>query len=150
MSIFGKKAIQVEIKSSGDAFHSLFKHKPHDVSKLSDHVHGCDLHEGEFGTVGSVISWKYVHDGKVRFGKEIVKDINEEKRSITFDVIEGDLLEQYKTILITFHVDREGENDLVTWTCEYEKLNEGVPDPDTFVEYLKNVTKGIESGHLKE
>lgn len=62
MGLTGKLFAQVEIKSDGDLFHHLFRHKPHHLSKISPkHVQSCDLHEGEFGKVGSVIFWKYVH-----------------------------------------------------------------------------------------
>ncbi len=151
MALTGEKVAQVEIKSCGDAFHTLFRHKPHHVSNVIPHiVQGCDLHEGEWGTVGSVISWNYFHDGRNEYAKEIVEDINEEKRSITFKIIEGDLLELYKTFSFTVHVDKKGQGSLVTWTLNYEKLNESIPDPDTLLDYFINLTKEIEVGHLKE
>ncbi|KAL0288448.1 UNVERIFIED_CONTAM: Kirola [Sesamum calycinum] len=55
------------------------------------------------GTVGSVIYWNYTHDGKERVAKEIIEAIDEEKKSVTFKVIEGDLMELYKTIKLTVH-----------------------------------------------
>ncbi|KAK6157595.1 hypothetical protein DH2020_011843 [Rehmannia glutinosa] len=115
---------------------------------MSDHVHNCDLHEGEWGTVGSIISWNYTHDGKVRVTKEIIEAIDEEKKLVTFKVIEGDLTELYKNFKFIVHVDTSGEDNLVTWTLEYEKLNEDVPDPHTLMDYLLKVTKDIETHHL--
>lgn len=52
---------KVEIKSDGDVFHEIFRHRPHSISEMSDKIKGCDLHEGEWGTVGSVIFWNYSH-----------------------------------------------------------------------------------------
>ncbi len=149
MSLSGKKVAQIAIKSNLDVFHQLWMHKPHHIKHLSpDLVHACEVHEGEFGRVGSVISWKYVHDGKIRFSKQIITEINEEKKLISFKNIEGDLLEIYKYVQITLHVETSGDDNLVTWTVEYEKLNESVPDPDTLMEMLINVIKDIETGHL--
>ncbi|XP_052520222.1 uncharacterized protein LOC128071376 [Budorcas taxicolor] len=138
---------QIEIKSDGDVFHELIRHKPHNISSISpDKIQGCDLHEGEWGTVGFVIVWKYTHEC---VAKDIIEAIDEEKKSVTLNVIEGDLKELYKTFLSTVHVDKHGVNNLVTWTFEYEKLNEDVPDPDTLMDFSVNLTKDIETHHLQ-
>ena len=68
---------------------------------------------------------------------------------MTFKVIEGDLTELFKTMIIIVHVDTKGENNLVTWTFKYEKLNEDVPDPETLMDFCITVTKDIETHHLK-
>ncbi|XP_059649548.1 kirola-like [Cornus florida] len=150
MVLSGKLVSQTEIKSGGDVFHDLFKTKPHHISNITPGlIQGCDLHEGDWGTVGSVISWNYVHDGKECVAKELIEAIDEEKKSMTFKVIEGHLLDLYKTIVITFHVDTKGESNLVTWTFVYEKLSEHVPDPNTLMDLCIALTKDIETHHLQ-
>ncbi|CAL5354847.1 unnamed protein product [Camellia sinensis] len=146
---------QVEIKSDGDAFHEIFRYKPHHINTMSPgNIHGADLHEGEWGTVGSVIYWTYTHgcylDGKKKTAKEIIEAIDEEKKSVTFKVVEGDLMQLYKTFIITVHVDTKGENNLVTWNFEYEKLNEAVEEPTTLMDFAIAVTKDIETHHLQQ
>ncbi|XP_027100313.2 kirola [Coffea arabica] len=146
----GKLVNQIEIKSDGDVFHEIFRHRPHHVSTMSPtHIQGCELHDGNWGTVGSVIFWNYTHDGKKKVAKEVIQAIDEAKRSITFKVIEGDLLELYKTFIITVHVDTHGKSNLVTWTLEYEKKNPNIPDPNTLMDFCLHVTKDIETHHLK-
>jgi hypothetical protein len=88
-------------------------------------------------------------DGKERVAKEIVEAIDEANKLVKFKVIEGDLMELYKTFYLTVHVETKGENNLVTWTLEYEKLKESVPDPHTLMEFCRHVTKDIETHHLK-
>lgn len=87
-------------------------------------------------------------DGKDMFGKEIIEVIDEEKKSITFKVIEGNVLEIYKNFKLTCHVDTEGVDHLVTWTFEYEKMHEDVEDPHTLMDVIVGITKDIESHHL--
>lgn len=58
-------------------------------------------------------------------------------------------MELYKTFKFTVHVDTKGENNLVTWTLDYEKMKEDVPDPNTLMEFCLNVTKDIETHHLQ-
>ncbi|KAL0424629.1 UNVERIFIED_CONTAM: Kirola [Sesamum radiatum] len=149
MALSGKLVSQIDIKCDGDVFHEIFRERPHHISGMSpDKIQNCDLHDGQWGTVGSVIYWNYTHDGKERVAKEIIEAIDEEKKSVTFKVIEGDLMELYKTIKLTVHVDTTGDDNLVTWTIEYEKLNEDVPDPNTLMEFCLHVTKDIERHHV--
>ncbi|CAI9296882.1 unnamed protein product [Lactuca saligna] len=149
MTLSGTLVNQVTIKSDGDVFHEIFRQRPHHISEMSP---GCikkvDLHEGEWGVVGSVIVWDFIHDGKAKVAKEVIEAIDEEKKSVCFKVIGGDILEAYKTFLITVHVDTNGEENIVTWTFHYEKLNENIDDPQTLMDFCLTVTKDIENHHL--
>lgn len=71
------------------------------------------------------------------------------KNSTTHKVIEGDLLELYKSFTIIVEATPKEGGSLVHWTLEYEKLNEDVPDPNSFLEYLCGVSTEID-GHLHE
>lgn len=93
--------------------------------------------------------WCDAADGKEKTCKQRIEAIDEEKKSVTFNVVGGDLLQLYKTFVITVHVDTKGENNLVTWTIEYEKLNGDVEDPTTLMDLIITVTKDIETHHLK-
>ncbi|KAL8035009.1 hypothetical protein ABFX02_12G069100 [Erythranthe guttata] len=65
MGLTGKLVSETSIKSDGDVFHEIFRHRPHHISDMSpDHIQGVDLHDGEWGTVGSQIFWKYTHGTK--------------------------------------------------------------------------------------
>ncbi|XP_058184348.1 kirola-like isoform X1 [Rhododendron vialii] len=150
MGLSGKMVRDVEIKSDGDVFHEIFRYRPHHISTMSPgNIQNVDLHEGDWGTVGSVIFWNYTHDGKEKTAKEVIEAIDEEKKLVRFKVVEGDLLQLYKTFTLTVHVDTKGENNLVTWTLEYEKLNGDVEDPTTLMDVCIVVTKDIETHHLK-
>ncbi|KAK6157591.1 hypothetical protein DH2020_011839 [Rehmannia glutinosa] len=145
MGLKGKLISQIDIKSDGDVFHEIFREKPHHVAGISpDHVQNCDLHDGEWGKVGSIICWDYTHE----VAKEIIEAIDEEKKLVTFKVIEGDLMKLYKTFKLIVHVDTSGDDNLVTWTLEYEKLSEDVPHPHTIMDILLKINKDIETHHL--
>ncbi|KAI3825118.1 hypothetical protein L1987_06594 [Smallanthus sonchifolius] len=150
MALSGKRVFQVEIKSKGDIFHNLWKSNPHQIPSLTPTtIQNCQTHDGEVGTVGSVLLWNYFYDGKDCVAKTLIKDINDDKKSITFEVLEGDLLKQYKTFVSNVQVDNHGSNNVVTWTVEYEKLSPSVLDPDTLMEFCKKVAKDIETHHLQ-
>lgn len=88
-------------------------------------------------------------DGKKKVAKQVIETIDEENKSITFKMLEGDLMELYKSFIISIHVDTKGEDNLVTWTLDYEKLREDVEDPNTLMEFFIHLTKDIESHHLQ-
>ncbi|PWA55802.1 hypothetical protein CTI12_AA395780 [Artemisia annua] len=64
-------------------------------------------------------------------------------------VLEGEIMQIYKRIAANVRADQNGGNCLVTWTVEYEKINEDVPDPDSIIDIAYNLTKDIETHHLK-
>ena len=80
--------------------------------------------------------------------KERVEAIDEEKKSVTFKVVGGDLLESFKIFDITVHVDTSGEDNLVTWSFDYEKLDESVKDPTQYLDLVLSMTRDIETHHL--
>ncbi|KAK2973063.1 hypothetical protein RJ640_023560 [Escallonia rubra] len=90
----------------------------------------------------------HILDGKAQTVKQIIESIDKVHKTVVYKVIEGNLLELYKTFLVKIHVDTKGENNLVTWTFEYEKLHEGIEDPTTTMDFLVKITKEIETHHL--
>ncbi|KAL7260302.1 hypothetical protein ACSBR1_006050 [Camellia fascicularis] len=134
-----------QIKSDGDVFHELFRHKPHHISTMSpgDMVLIC------MNVIGDMLALSSLGTVLMKVAKVVVEAIDEENKSVTHKVIDGDLTELYKAFKGTVHVDTKGENNLVTWTFEYEKKSENVEDPNTLMDFLINVTKDIETHQLK-
>ncbi|XP_021911714.1 MLP-like protein 43 [Carica papaya] len=152
MSLLGKLEAHLEIKAPPEKFHEIFTHKPHHVSSITpDKIHGCDLHDGEWGTVGSIICWTYFHDGKKKIGKKIVEAIDFGKHLIKFKVIEGDVMEEYKSFSITIQLTpkENGEGSIAHWLLEYEKISEEVAHPETLLTFILDISKDIDA-HLTE
>ncbi|XP_062109610.1 MLP-like protein 43 [Humulus lupulus] len=152
-SDIGKLETDVEIKASAEKFHEMFTHKPHHITHASsDKIQNCDLHEGEWGQVGSVICWNYFHEGKAKVVKEIVEAIDEEKNLITFKVIEGDLMEHYKSFKFKIQATpkTDGQGSVVHWTIEYEKHHEEILDPHSMIEFLEDISKDLDVHLLQD
>lgn len=75
----------------------------------------------------------------------MIQSIEEEKKLIQFKMLEGDLMELYKSFVATFHVENEGEIDLVTLTMEYEMVKEDVEHPISLLSYFIELAKDIET-----
>ncbi|KAL3831048.1 hypothetical protein ACJIZ3_019850 [Penstemon smallii] len=141
-----KLTAQLAFKAGGDVFHHLLANRPKHLSNVSPgKIQGCDLHQGEFGKNGSIIQWSYTLDGKQQIAKEMIQDINLEKKQISFKMVEGDLMELHKNMIITMHVETKGGVDFVTWTIEYELHSEENPHPLSFLNFLIEFTKDVET-----
>ncbi|KAF4364573.1 hypothetical protein CsatB_019792 [Cannabis sativa] len=148
----GKLEIDVESNTSPPKFYELLKHRPHHFPGASkDLIQSCDLHEGEWGKEGSVLYWNYFHEGKPKVAKEVVEDIDDDKKAITYRVIEGDLMEHYKSFKFVIQVipKTDGEGSIVHWTIHYEKLHHEIIDPHTMIEFVHELTKYLDT-HLHE
>lgn len=86
-------------------------------------------------------------DGKAKVAKELFEAIDDENNSITLRVVEGDLLEHYKSFKITIQASPKGEGCSVHWTFEYEKVHGDVEDPHTLLQLAVDLSADIGS-HL--
>lgn len=72
-------------------------------------------------------------DGKPTFSKELTEAIDDVNHSVTFKVLEGNPLDRYKSFKITLQVTPKlgvhDEGSVVSLVLQYEKLHDGVPDP---------------------
>ncbi|KAE8730091.1 MLP-like protein 28 [Hibiscus syriacus] len=151
-SLIGKLEADIEIKASPEQFHDMLANKLHHVPHTAkDKVRQCDLHEGEWGKVGTVFNFHYVHDGKDKVAKEVVEVVDPDKNLVRFRVIEGDLMEEYKSFLLTLQAfpKSEGSGSIVHWIFDYEKLHEGIGHPETLLQLGLDISKDIDA-HLTQ
>ncbi|CAA7022443.1 unnamed protein product [Microthlaspi erraticum] len=152
-SLVGKLETEVEIKASAEKFHHMFTARPHHVSKATPgKIQACDLHEGEWGKVGSIISWNFVHDGEAKVSKDRIDAVEPEKNLIKLTVIEGDLLKEYKSFAFTIQATpkHEGSGSIVHWHLEYEKISEEIAHPETLLQFCVEMSKEIDDHLLAE
>ncbi|XP_073015768.1 MLP-like protein 43 [Primulina eburnea] len=141
-----KLIAQVAFKAGGDVFHHLISNKPHHLSNVTPgKIQACELHQGDYGTNGSVILWKYTFDSKPPSLKFLGQDIDEVKKTISYKMLEGDLLKYYKNMLITMHVETRDRVDFVTWTVEYELLKPENQHPISLIGFFIDLTKEVET-----
>ena len=74
--------------------------------------------------------------------------IDDENNSITFKVLEGDLMEHYKSFRVTLKCNpKDGQGSVIHWTLEYEKHHAEIIDPHTLVQFVTDLSKDLEK-HL--
>ncbi|KAJ9708430.1 hypothetical protein PVL29_000460 [Vitis rotundifolia] len=142
--------LQTEIKSSPDRIFDIYKNKTSLMPKISpDKLKSIEVLEGDGKSVGSVRLWTYVMGGAV-IAKDKIVAIDEEKGSMTFDLIGGEVTNYYKSFKATIEATSEAHTNLVKWSLEYEKANETVPTPQSHLAFLLDVSKEVDAYLLKE
>ncbi|KAL3360939.1 hypothetical protein AABB24_014054 [Solanum stoloniferum] len=144
MGVKGKLTVSVEVKCGGHLVHDLFHMNTHHIANITPKNVNCfEIHEGESVKVDSIVSWNYNEAGQQKFMKEVIEAINPHEKSIRWKIIEGDLLEMYSSFtIITSH-----QPQWTTWTFEYEKKTEDIPEPLILLGIVIDMTKDLE-GHL--
>ncbi|WMV44914.1 hypothetical protein MTR67_038299 [Solanum verrucosum] len=139
---------KIEMKANKDVFHDVFTNKPHHVSAMSPLlVQGFDLLEGDNGTVGSKVCWTYTLDGEKNISKQILEAIDHENKVLTLKEFEGDVTDKYDSFKATLHIKTKDEIDLVSWTLEYERPNENVPELIRLLNFIVGMTKVVDVHH---
>ncbi|XP_061336899.1 MLP-like protein 34 [Gastrolobium bilobum] len=145
MALTGKLSVEVGIQASAAKFFKLFAAELHDVQNLADIVHETKVHQGDWHSIGSVKQWTYTLDGKVVSCKEKVESIDEEKKTITYSLFDGDVAQKYKTFKLIFQViDKNDGRAAVNWTIEYERINEDIQPPFSYIEYFYKFATSID------
>ncbi|QCD95906.1 hypothetical protein DEO72_LG6g603 [Vigna unguiculata] len=139
-----KVEANVHIKASAEEFHDVLCNRTHHIANiLPQKIKSVEIHKGEWGTEGSIISWNYLHDGKICVSKEVIEGIEKENNKTKFKVIDGDLLRHYKSFMFIGQATSKEDGSVVNWVLEYEKQNSHTPDPYTLLELVIEMTKEI-------
>ncbi|XP_050231622.1 MLP-like protein 328 [Mercurialis annua] len=139
----------LELKSSAEQFLSLWKGRAHQVpDHTPSNIHAVHVHEGDWETSGCILVWKYTIDGR----KEVFKQkltVDDEKKQVIMIGVGGDLLNMYKVYNIVWELTPKPQGSSTKITVEYEKLNETVPAPHSYLDFLVQITKDMDEGIIK-
>ncbi|KAL8531863.1 hypothetical protein ACS0TY_008459 [Phlomoides rotata] len=140
----GKLVSQVSVKTEQDVFQVFMF--PNCIPQITpDKVQSVDLLEGRWGTLGSIVTWYYIEGGENKINKVRIESVDEKKKSITFKSIGGNMLESYNPFIVKVDIRTNGQQNLITWTMEYEKKSEAAPEPRAFMNYLLDFSRQLHS-----
>ncbi|KAK7304541.1 hypothetical protein VNO77_42422 [Canavalia gladiata] len=150
MVLTGKVSTELGIQTTAAKFFNLFVKQLHHVQNISDTVHEAKLHQGDWHGIGSVKSWTYTVDGKVTTCKEKIEVIDPRNKSLTFDLFDGDVGKVFKILKAHLEViDKDDGSAIAKWTYEYEKVNEDIPPPYGYLDFVTKITKDVDAHLLK-
>ncbi|TKY69307.1 defense response [Spatholobus suberectus] len=137
---------RVQLKSCPEKFYNFLKSQnqciPNNVH--SEKVHAVEIQEGDWDTPGSVKLWKYIIEGKEEIFKEKVI-MDEVNKIITYVAVGGNALELYKSYKAILKV----ENGMLKLRIEYEKLNDDIPAPKKYQQFIINIVRDIDANLVK-
>ncbi|XP_030514565.1 MLP-like protein 28 [Rhodamnia argentea] len=149
MAVRGKLEVEVDLKSSADQFYSFFRNTPHHLPNACTELHAGEIHEGEWASAGSVRKWTYSVEGKKEKFKEKIEFDDGNKAAIHVGV-EGDVFKYYRSYKAIWQaVRRDGGPDVVKVIIEYEKLNESMPHPVSYLDFMANMAKDVDAHLVK-
>ncbi|KAL1346460.1 MLP-like protein 43 [Arachis hypogaea] len=152
MALSGKLSTEIVIHAPAEKFFNLVSKSIHDVQNICERVHHTKLHQGEdWHSIGdSVKHWTYVIDGKVTTCKETIESIDENNKTIKFNLFNGDISQQYKILKLSIQeIDNSNGSVSAKWTVEYEKINDNVEAPYGYMELFDKSTKEMDAHLLK-
>ncbi|KAK3442607.1 hypothetical protein EUGRSUZ_B02916 [Eucalyptus grandis] len=108
-----------------------------------------EIHEGEWHTEGSIRKWTYSVEGKKETFKQKIQ-FDDKNKIATHVGIEGEVFNYYKSYTAIWQaVLMDGGPDVVKVIIGYEKLNESMPHPVIYIDFLVNMTKDIDAHLVK-
>ena len=77
-------------------------------------------------------------------------EIDEENKSMTVFVFDGDVMENYSSFKCNLQIiPKLHGRSIARWSWEYEKLNSDSPAPNKYMDFAVYLTRDIESNLLK-
>ncbi|KAJ9708435.1 hypothetical protein PVL29_000464 [Vitis rotundifolia] len=150
MAQLAKMEVQVEIKSHASEFHEIYSSKVYLVPKACpEKVKSIQVVEGDWETVGSVQLWTCIIGGNTEDAKLVVEMVDDENKSVTLKVVEGEIVKYFKSFKCSTQVTVKDKGSLVTWSVEYEKLHESGPAPDAYLNFAMGVIEDVDAYLLK-
>ncbi|XP_028767198.1 MLP-like protein 28 [Neltuma alba] len=137
----------VELQTSALKFLEIFSTKTYKLATISpDIIQSLEIIGGDWGTAGFSFLVHYTVEGTAQVAKEVVESINLIERSITFKVIEGDLLDVYNSFRFILKITPNVlSGSVVHWTLEYEKPSDDTADPTSLMKEVIQVSKDVDA-----
>ncbi|XP_026419864.1 major latex protein 15-like [Papaver somniferum] len=140
--LIGKLITISEVNCEAHHYYEIWKHHEDMPNAVPHQYTGVKVVEGHGLTSGCIKEWDYVHEGQTLVVKEKTT-FDDETMTICHSAVGGDVLKDYKKFdaILDVNPKADGKGCTVSWTIDYEKLNEDSPVP---INYLAFLQKNIE------
>ena len=136
-----KMEFDAEVEAPAHLLYDVLANKPQSLSTISpDYIQKSGVESGKYGTV---LTFHYTIDGEPKTAKEIIEKKDDENYSITWKIVDGDLLKEYKSFKMGVQATPTGTGSLVHMTFEYENNNGCSQEPHSLKEFTLHNVKNI-------
>ncbi|TKY69829.1 defense response [Spatholobus suberectus] len=131
MATRGKLEVDIDLKSNPDKYWQTIRNSTTIFPKALPHDYkNIEILEGDGKAAGSVRRITYAEGSPiVKSSVEKIEAADDTKKTVSYAVIEGDLLKYYDKFKGHITVTPNGDGCEVKWTAEYHKASPDVPDP---------------------
>ncbi|CAH2033769.1 unnamed protein product [Thlaspi arvense] len=152
MGLSGALHVEVEVKSPaenfwlalGDGVNLLPREFPKDYKTIQ-------ILAGDGNAPGSIRLITYGEGSPlVKISAERIESVDLEKRSMTYSIIGGEMLEYYKTFKGTITITPKDGGSILKWSAEFEKSGHEIDDPHVIKDFAVKNFKEIDEYLLKQ
>ncbi|KAL3631047.1 hypothetical protein CASFOL_024031 [Castilleja foliolosa] len=144
-----KVEVEVEMKSKSDKVWASIRDSTDVFPKALSHQYkSIDVLEGDGKSAGSIrlVTYQPGLSDITKPAKEKVEKVDEANKSLSYSVIEGDVLEYYKNFKASLSVSPKGDHgSVVKWWCNFDKASDQVPNPDLIRDFAINNFKELDA-----
>ncbi|KQJ83035.1 MLP-like protein 423 [Brachypodium distachyon] len=152
-----KVELVVEVKSPADKLWTALRDSTELFPKIfPEQYKSIETVEGDGKSAGTVRLLKYTEGvPMVTFAKEKVEMADDEKKVVSYSVVDGELVSFYKNFRVTVQVTPSAKDDgaaagaVVNWAMEFDKASDAVPDPDVIKETAAKTFHDLDDYLLK-
>ncbi|MED6143643.1 hypothetical protein PIB30_007946 [Stylosanthes scabra] len=141
--LIGKLEAEIEVKSKADKFWSAIREFATIFSKASPSDYkSIQIIQGDGKVPGSIYKTTLGQGYElVKTVTERIEGVDEENRTITYSVIDGEVLKYLKSYkgFISVTPKEDDNGSIVKWCCEYEKASQDVPEPIFIKEFATKI-----------
>ncbi|RDX62050.1 MLP-like protein 43, partial [Mucuna pruriens] len=155
-----KLETSMHIQASSEHFCDVYWNRTHHIANIfPEKIHSIEINEGEWGTEGSIVTWNYYlgkelrlqtsssKQGKTCAAKVVAESIDRKDNKMTFKVIDGDLLQYYKSFKFILQVTPKEKGSIACMVLEYEKQQDHFPDPHIMLQLTAEVMKKVDADY---
>ncbi|KAK6152836.1 hypothetical protein DH2020_012475 [Rehmannia glutinosa] len=141
MAQMAKIEDKTQIMCAPPKVYNFFKNDLTELTKIVPQLfQSVKVIDGNKGQAGGVIQYELLILGKAMTAKVKTEAINDEEKSISFVILEGDIMELYKSFKAKVTVG----DGTAMWCLEFEKANDSAPNPDQYATLAVEITKGLD------
>ncbi|KAH0915707.1 hypothetical protein HID58_030153 [Brassica napus] len=110
MATSGTYVTEVPLKGTVEKHYKKWRSENHAFPEaIGHHIQNVIIHDGEWDSHGAIKTWNYTCDGKPEVFKER-REIDDEKKTVTFRGLEGHVMEQLKVYDVTLEFIPKSED----------------------------------------
>ncbi|KAG6607009.1 MLP-like protein 34, partial [Cucurbita argyrosperma subsp. sororia] len=147
--------VKVPLKSSPEKYYDFFRNHMGDmVNLLPQYFSSIQLVGGANFSPDCIIQFKYSLGGRSLSANVKIKAVDDGKKLLAYNVIEGDVLKHYKVFEVRMEVvnggtSKGGGGSFAKWSVVFEKANENVAAPEDYLEWFVKISKGVDAYFYK-